>query len=232
MLISGIQPFTILDFPDRIACIVFTLGCNFRCGYCHNPEFVLPQKVQELRKSVISEETFFRFLSMRRNLLEGVVVSGGEPTIHKDLPEFIARIKKNGFFVKLDTNGSHPEMLQKLIKDQSLDYIAMDVKTGIHQYQTLVGRTVPAIEKTIGILRDSCVAYEFRCTLVREIHTPSILSQMARMMHGARKVYLQQFRNQTTLDPRFESYHSFSPEEMEGIKNIFTPYCEEVVLRT
>lgn len=231
MLISGIQPFTILDFPDRISCIVFTLGCNFRCGYCHNPEFVLPEKVRVMRKEAISEDTFFRFLSMRRGLLEGVVISGGEPTIHPDLPEFIARIKKNGFFIKLDTNGSNPEMIQRLLDANLLDYIAMDVKTSIVNYQLLAGRAVPAIESAIGVVRDSGVPYEFRCTLVREIHTPVILAEMAQMMHGAKRVYLQQFRNHTTLDPHFESYHAFSPEEMENIKNIFAPYCEAVSLR-
>jgi len=231
MLISGIQPFTILDFPDRIACIVFTLGCNFRCGYCHNPEFVVPEKVRAMRTSVISEDTFFRFLSQRRNLLEGVVISGGEPTIHQDLLEFISRIKKEGFLVKLDTNGSNPEVVQNLIGQKLLDYIAMDVKTIKDQYQSLVGREVPAIEKTIAIMRDSGVPYEFRCTLIRELHTPAVLSSMAQMMHGAQRVYLQQFRNQTTLDPRFESYHAFTQAEMEGVKEIFAPYCEEVSVR-
>lgn len=184
-----------------------------------------------MRKEVISEETFFRFLSMRRNLLEGVVVSGGEPTIHQDLPAFITRVKKNGFYVKLDTNGSNPEMVQKLINSELLDYIAMDVKTSVGEYQALVGKTVPVLEKTIGIVRESSVPYEFRCTLVREIHTPPVLASMAQMMHGAKRVYLQQFRNQTTLDPRFETYHAFTLEEMDSIKNIFAPYCEEISVR-
>ncbi|MBI4250320.1 anaerobic ribonucleoside-triphosphate reductase activating protein [Candidatus Uhrbacteria bacterium] len=231
MLISGIQPFTILDFPDRIACIVFTLGCNFRCGYCHNPEFVLPEKVREMRTAVISEDTFFRFLSQRKNLLEGVVISGGEPTIHQDLVEFILRIKKEGFLVKLDTNGSNPEVVQNLLDQNLLDYIAMDVKTSKEQYQSLVGRGVPAIEKTISLIRDNGVPYEFRCTLLRELHPPSVLASMAQMMHGARRVYLQQFRSQTTLDPLFESYHAFTQAEMEGVKEIFAPYCEEVFVR-
>ena len=139
MKLSAIQRFTMLDYPDKVACIAFTPGCNMRCGFCHNPEFVLPEKIRELQSDFIEEQTFFNFLDQRRGLLEGVVVSGGEPTIWRDLPDFLRQIKGRGFLAKLDTNGNHPSMLRTLLDEQLVDYVAMDVKTSLAEYGKLVG---------------------------------------------------------------------------------------------
>ncbi len=138
MNLSGIKKSTLLDYPGKIATLIFTPGCNFRCGFCHNPEFVLPDRVEKLRKDFISEEIFFRFLKTRIGFLDGVVICGGEPTIHSDLMGFCKKIKDLGFLVKLDTNGSRPEVIRDLLDANLIDYIAMDVKHTWEQYADLV----------------------------------------------------------------------------------------------
>ncbi len=138
MKISAIQPLTLVDFPNHTACTVFTLGCNFRCHYCYNPEFVLPEKVKEISPHCIPENNFFKFLKKRENLLEGVCITGGEPTIHSDLPEFIKKIKSQNFLVKLYTNDSNPKMLQKLLDENLFDYVAMDIKAHPDDYEKIV----------------------------------------------------------------------------------------------
>ena len=128
MQLSAIKKSTLLDYPGKLATIIFTPGCNLRCRFCHNPEFVLPEELEKIRHDFIGEEVFFRFLQTRVGFLDGVVICGGEPTIHKDLPEFCQKIKNLGFLVKLDTNGSNPEMLELLLEQKLVDYIAMDIK--------------------------------------------------------------------------------------------------------
>ena len=234
MLISGVQQFTMLDYPEKTACIIWTAGCNFRCGYCHNPEFVLPEKVRELSDTFISEEAILSFLKSRIGKLDGVVISGGEPTMHLDLPEFITKIKKLGFLVKLDTNGNNPFMVRTLIDEKLIDYVAMDMKTDLENYEELVGcRAKPAfIKLTIEMLLSGEIPYEFRSTLIREVHTESTLQEMASLIDGARVVYLQQFRPDHTLDPAYASMHPFSKEQMEQIRSIFTPHVRSVHIRS
>lgn len=231
MKLSAIQRFTILDYPDKVACIAFTPGCNMRCGFCHNPEFVLPEKIEELQADFISEETFFNFLDKRQGLLEGVVVSGGEPTIWQDLPEFFRRIKEKGFVTKLDTNGNHPKMLRKLLDEKLVDYVAMDVKTSLAGYSKLVGGGVKPehIKESIDILKSAGIPYEFRTTLIKEIHTEEVLRDMAELLAGAERYYLQVFRPGHTLNPVFATYHSFSVEEMKKLSERFS--CLFVGLR-
>lgn len=232
MKLSAIQRFTILDYPDKVACIAFTPGCNMRCGFCHNPEFVLPEKIAELQADFIAEETFFNFLDKRRGLLEGVVVSGGEPTIWQDLSEFFRRIKEKGFATKLDTNGNHPKMLQKLLEEKLVDYVAMDVKTSLSEYSKLVGGGAKAenIEASINLLKSAGIPYEFRTTLIKEIHTEEVLKDMEQLLAGAERYYLQVFRPGHTLNPIFATYHSFSVEEMKKLSERFS--CLFVGLRT
>lgn len=233
MKLSAVQKFTMLDYPDKIACIAFTPGCNMRCGFCHNPEFVVPEKIQEIQESFIPEETFLEFLRSRAGLLEGVVVSGGEPTIWRDLPHFIRSIKRLGFLVKLDTNGNHPAMLEELLEEKLVDYVAMDVKTSLGAYAGLTGPNVKAehIKRSIGLLKESATAYEFRTTLIKEIHTPAILEEMAKLLSGAARLFLQTFRPALTLSPLFAAYHSFSPEEMEEAANYFRCNVSEISIR-
>ncbi len=233
MKLSAIQRFTMLDYPDKVACIAFTPGCNMRCGFCHNPEFVLPEKIKELAGNFISDETFFNFLEKRRGLLEGVVVSGGEPTLWADLPEFLSGIKRRGFLTKLDTNGHHPEMIEQLLRDNLVDYVAMDVKTSLTEYPTLVGGNVKPehIQKSINILKSSGIPYEFRTTLIKEVHGPVVLEEMKSLLSGAERYYLQAFRPGHTLNPLFATYHPFSLGEMQGIVKNFSLIVGNVAIR-
>lgn len=233
MLISGIQPLTLLDYPDRLACVVFTPGCNFRCGFCHNPEFVLPERIIKLKEHFIPEEYFFSFLEERRGLLDGVVVSGGEPTLAPDLIKTMKKIKALGFLVKLDTNGNRPDVLKKALETGVVDYVAMDVKTSLEEYPRLVGPLVNMenIRASIELLRGGNVEYEFRTTLVKELHTDAVLGAMAGLLHGSKRLYLQTFRPGITLSSTFKNYHPFSPEETNEVALHFQNSVEDVRVR-
>ncbi len=234
MLISAIQPFTMIDYPEKISCIIFTAGCNFRCGYCHNSEFVLPEKIKQIKDSFISEETLFNFLEKRRGWIEGVVVSGGEPTVMGDLPTFLKKIKDMGFLVKLDTNGNKPEILKYLIEQKIVDYVAMDLKTDLDHYLDLVGKCVrpEKIKESIDLLIGSDISYEFRSTLIKEVHTKPILDNMASLIDGACVLYLQQFRSGETLSPVFDGYSAFCHTKLlEDIVPIFSPFVNNVFVR-
>lgn len=233
MKLSAIQRFTMLDYPDKVACIAFTPGCNMRCGFCHNPEFVLPELMKEIQKDFIAEETFFNFLDKRRGRLEGVVVSGGEPTIWHDLPEFFRKIKAKGFATKLDTNGNNPVMLRKLLDEKLLDYVAMDVKTSLLGYTTLVGVGAKPehIAESITLLKSSGVPYEFRTTVMKEVHTEEVLRDMEELIKGAERYYFQVFRPGHTLHPLFATYQPFSGDEMQGLVDRFSGVAKEVGIR-
>lgn len=233
MLISAVQKMTLLDYPDHTACIVFTPGCNFRCGYCHNPEFVLPEMLSQIRSSFITEDVFFNFLKKRVGCFEGVVITGGEPTLMPDLEHFIEKIKYMGFLVKLDSNGGRPLVLNNLLQKNLLDYVAMDVKTSLHEYTKLVGpRLHPDdIHKSIEIIMKSGVSYEFRTTLVKELHTKEVLESMSELLYDAKQLFLQTFRPQKTLDPKFEHYTPFSSSEIETVVPIFQKNIEHVYVR-
>lgn len=233
MIISGIQKFTLLDFPGKVACIIFTGGCNMRCRFCHNPEFVLPEELAKLQGNFISEEAVFNFLRERQGTLEGVVISGGEPTIMPDLDEFVAKVKDLGFLVKLDTNGNHPQVLYQLIGKGLVDYIAMDFKMSLSEYVALAGpgADVARIAQSIAFLKAGKVDYEFRTTLIREFHTPEILAEMQGTLRGAKRWCLQPFRSGVTLDPALRTCHAFSPDEMKGIAESFSGVVGEVMIR-
>lgn len=219
MLISGIQKFTLLDYPEHTACIIFTGGCNFRCGYCHNSEFVLPELLQKLRTTFISEKAVMNFLRQRVGLLDGVVVTGGEPTIHPDLLRFMKEIKALGFDVKLDTNGGRPDVLEKVLSENAANYIAMDIKTSLANYDALTSLrgSGAAVERCIELLKNSTTTYELRTTLVPELHPPEVLAEMKELVRGAPHWYAQTFRAQNTLDPAFAAYQPFSEERINEI---------------
>jgi pyruvate formate lyase activating enzyme len=233
MLISGVQRFSVLDYPEKTSCIIFTAGCNFRCGYCHNSEFVLPEKIQSIKTSFIPDEDVFSFLKQRKGLLDGVVVSGGEPTLMHDLSQFIAKIKNMGFLVKLDTNGSRPDVLDGLMHAGLLDYVAMDVKTSLGSYGDLVKKkgVSDAIAKSITLLKKCTIPYEFRATLIAQHHVKVVLKQMREQVAGARKMCLQRFRPIGTLDPSFEQLTPFSDVDMENIRQYFASVVDEVIVR-
>lgn len=227
MRIAALQPTTLLDYPDKVAAIVFTWGCVFRCGFCHNPELVCQSPAQEL-----SIESVLDFFTNRVGLLDGVVITGGEPTIYPDLPEFIRAIKKLGFLVKLDTNGTNPEMLEQLFKEKLLDYVAMDIKAPLANYAVAAGRPVDTakIERSIKLIMTSGVPYEFRSTILPRLHTSEDIVAMAKLIAGAPRFYLQTFRDSGKLvDVSFHGEKAFSPEEMEQLSAAardFVEVCE------
>lgn len=233
MLISGIQPFTLLDYPGKTACIIFIPGCNFRCGFCHNPEFVIPEKIIQIKDSFISEEAVFNFLLERRGLLDGVVITGGEPTTAPDLVPFMQKIRRLGFLVKLDTNGNRPDVIAKALQERVVDYIAMDVKTDLNGYKKLVGPLIRTdnIKNSINLIKNSTIQYEFRSTLLKEIHTDSVLEKMAELVDGAQNWFLQKFRPDNTLAPTFTTYHPFTDEEIKTIADRFKKNVQRIFVR-
>lgn len=231
MIIAGFQKLTLLDYPGHLAAIVFTQGCNFYCGYCHNPEMI-PRVSSGPKRSDLQAETVLDFLKKRKDLLDGVVISGGEPTLQEDLQDFIKAIKTMGFLVKLDTNGSNPEVLQELINQQLLDYIAMDVKHSKKKYRDLVKSDVAkSIQKSITIIMNSNVDYEFRSTLVPSYHSEEDVDSMGKMIRGAKQWYLQPFRPLKTLDKRLARERSYTSEELDRFKNIASRFAKMVEVR-
>ena len=229
--IGGLQKTTFIDFPGRIAATVFLVGCNFKCPWCYSSELVLPEKIKS--QPEISEKDFFKFLRSRRELLEGVVICGGEPTVNQDLPDFIKKIRKMGFSIKLDTNGSNPQMLKNLIDEKLIDYVAMDIKGPKEKYSEFTGKKadIKKIQKSIDILKGGKVDYEFRSTIVPSLHTKEDIINMAKWIKGAKRYYLQNFRPEKTIDYSFEKVKPYSREFLLEIQKIISPFFETCQLR-
>ena len=191
MLLGGLQKTTLLDYPGKVACTVFLPGCNLRCPYCHNPSLVLPERIHGL-----PEADFFDFLSRRRGKLDGVCVTGGEPTVHPDLPEFLTKIRDMGFLVKLDTNGSHPRMLRSLVENNIIHYAAVDIKNSPARYSETVGGPdiLPQVRETAAYLMENPVPFEFRTT-VCSLHTLEDMEAIGAWLAGPEPYYLQAFRD-------------------------------------
>ena len=232
-MICGLQKMTLLDFPGRIACTVFLGGCNFRCPFCHNSELFMgkPEKLME-------DQAFFAFLNTRKGLLDGVCVSGGEPTLYKDLPDFLARIKEMGFLVKLDTNGSRPEVLKALVQQNLVDYVAMDVKNSPAMYARTVGLEtleLAPIEESLRFLIGGSLDYELRTTLVSQLHTEASIQDMgvwlAGLMPGTKpgKLFLQSFVDRDTV--LFAGLSAPEKEATAGFAKILAPFAECVAVR-
>lgn len=182
MKIGGLIKFTLIDFPGRPAAVVFTQGCNFRCRYCHNPELVYPHMFAE----PVAMEEIYSFLKRRQGTLEGVVVSGGEPTLHEDLPSFMADLKAMGYATKLDTNGTRPDMLKSLLDAKLLDYIAMDIKAPLEKYSAITGVDFnpEVLRQSIDLIRNSGLEYEFRTTYDKEVLTDADISTITQRLEG------------------------------------------------
>ena len=231
MELGGLQKMTTVDYPGKIAATVFLIGCNFRCPYCHNPELVLPEKIKKHPK--IKKSDFFKFLDKRVGLLEGVCITGGEPTLNSDLPEFISNIKKKGFLVKLDTNGTNYKMLKELIDKDLIDYISMDIKTSIKKYDKLLesGNVISQIKKSINIIKNSNKDYEFRTTVVPGIVNESDIKEIGQLLKKVKKFVLQQFIPGKTIDPAFEKIKPFSEEKLKKMTTILKRTIENVEVR-
>lgn len=228
MIFGGFEKFTLIDYPGKVACMVYTIGCNFRCPYCHNPELV-----DESVEYTYPEEAILKFLEKRKGVLEGVVITGGEPTMHEDLPDFIRKVKALGFAVKLDTNGTNPKMLERLISAGLLDYVAMDMKSPLAKYAKTVNRAVDleAIRKSIEILMRRAVPYEFRTTLIKTLTSPEDLEEIGREIRGAEKYYLQKFIQSKILNPQFLRKTSYSDEELEKLQKKMSNYVQYCGIR-
>ncbi len=268
MIIGGLQKFSLLDYPDHISAIIFTQGCNFRCQFCYNPMLVWPETAGEVKYTTssneeeekghthISEDDLFRFLNDRLGKLQAIVITGGEPTLHQDLPEFVRKIKNLGFKVKLDTNGTNPKMLEKLIhtsntppvlsqegtfiKGNSLvDYIAMDLKAPEDKYELVTGVKVnfKNIEKSVKIIKESKLPYEFRTTVVPGLIDKQDIEEMGKIIGDQSslkfrriKWYLQKFKSDIDLvNKDYQGKDSFTDKDMEEMAEIGRQYvgvCE------
>ncbi|MDD5769981.1 MAG: anaerobic ribonucleoside-triphosphate reductase activating protein [Candidatus Gracilibacteria bacterium] len=231
MLISGIQKTTLLDYPGKISCIIFTAGCNLRCIYCHNGDFVLPEKIKEI-KNFIPEEIFFNFLKNKIGILDGVVICGGEPTLQKNLVKFCGKIKDLGFLVKLDTNGQNPRILKELLEKRLVDYIAMDIKGDYENLQNLLGINYLKDDyfESIKIIKNSQIDYEFRTTLVKNYHNLADFEKVVKQIDGSKKYFLQNYKGGNTLVPDFDG-KSFLNNELIDFKNIALKYVESCNIR-
>ena len=233
MLIGGVQEFTTLDFPGRLATVVFTAGCNFRCGYCHNPQFVDEEQVKKTMVRNIPEETFFKFLEKRKGKLEGVCISGGEPTLQSDILDFARKIKQAGFLVKLDTNGTKPAVLDKMIAEKVVDFFAMDIKTSLLRYKEIIkaGFSVADIGKSKEIIKNSGLPYEFRTTAVKGKHTKEIFEEIGEWLNGADAYFIQNFRNEKTLSDEYKKEKGFSEKELMEFKILMEKYVKNCGIR-
>lgn len=231
MRIGGLQKSTLVDYPGKVAATIFTLGCNFRCPFCQNPELVDPVKIKQ--QPQIKQEAFFDFLKSRQGLLDGVCLTGGEPLIQSDLIDFVRKIKKQGFLVKLDTNGSQPAKLKKLFQENLLDFVAMDIKSSQENYSKAVGTKVNLknIQKSIDLIRQSKVDYEFRTTTAPGIIDKKEIEKIGQWLKGAKKFALQQFRVEKTLDKSWQKIKPYSDEELKEMVKIAQLYFEKVELR-
>lgn len=221
MLIKGLEKLSLLDYPNKICAVIFVAGCNFRCPYCQNPDLIHHRELPE-----IDEEKLLTWLKKRKKWLDGVCITGGEPTLYKDLPKFLKKIKQMGFLIKLDTNGTNPEMLRALIDANLLDYIAMDIKAPLEKYKDVVNSNVDLnkIQKSVDIIRGSKIDYEFRTTIVPGLLSAGDVLTICNWLKGSKRFYIQQFRPMITLDKKYESVSPYTREELETFGKIAKPF--------
>ncbi len=228
--IGGLEKSSLLDYPDKISAIIFTYGCNLKCPYCHNPELVI-EAFDERRE--ITQKYLLEFLKARVGKLDAVVITGGEPLLNNDIVELIRKIKDLGYLVKLDTNGFFPERLEKIIREGIIDYIAMDVKYPKSQYIKGSGKknALEKITKSIDLIMNSGIDYEFRTTYVKGIHDLKAVEGIGKMIEGCKRYYIQNFRDGKTINPSLTSENSFSNEELKKMKTLLKNYIKHVHIR-
>lgn len=237
MVIGGLEKLSLIDFPGQLSAIIFTKSCNFRCHYCYNPMLVLTNgegenEDREEDYSQVPEKDLLLFLEERKSKLGGVVISGGEPTLQPDLKDFIVKIRKMGFKIKLDTNGTKPETVEDLINNKLIDYVAMDIKAPLDKYEEVVGVKVDLknIKNSIKLLKKNLIPYEFRTTLVPGLHELNDIIKISEEIAGAKRWFLQRFKSDTDLvNSKFKGLGAFKIKEIETVlekarKNV--PNCE------
>ena len=228
MVIQGLQKLTLLDYPQKVACTVFTAGCNFRCPFCHNASLV----IDTYKNQEIPGEEFFAFLRKRQGILDGVCVTGGEPLIQHGIEDFVREIKRLGYAVKLDTNGSFPDKLQRIVEAGLVDYVAMDIKNSQENYGRTVGiegYDLRNIHRSVQYLLSDPVSYEFRTTVVREFHQRSDFESIGKWIRGARQYYLQQFVDSGDLIRG--GLRGYSKDIMKQALEVVKPYVISAELR-
>ena len=229
MFISGLQKLTLLDYPGTVACTVFTGGCNFRCPFCHNAPLVLPERLAQ----DTDEEQVLAFLRKRTGILDGVAITGGEPLIHKEIPSFLEKVKALGFSIKLDTNGSFPEMLESIVKAGLVDRVAMDIKNCPEKYAETIGLKdfdIAPVERSKSFLMECWIDYEFRTTAVKGIHTEESLLGAAEWIAGAKEYYLQQFKDSGDVIA-IDGLSAFDEKEMHALADAVARYVPSVKVR-
>lgn len=229
-VIAGLKKTSLLDYPDKVSAIVFTQGCNFRCGYCHNPDLLEVNS----KKDICSTDVFFEFLKKRKGILDGVVITGGEPTLQKDLIPFIKAVKKQGYLVKLDTNGSNPHVLEKLLNLHLIDYVAMDIKAPLSKYKEVVCVNVDTskIQKSINQLFNSDIDFEFRTTVMKSQLGYEDFRKIGELIKNAPRYYLQKFEAKTKIqDENLANEKTYSNAEFDEIIEILKQNIKIVELR-
>lgn len=230
MKISGIQKLTLLDYPGTVACTLFTAGCNFRCPFCHNAALVLPEQIED---GSLDEDEVLDFLKKRQGILDGVAITGGEPMLHRDLPELLSKIKALGYKIKLDTNGSNPEMLKEVIERRLIDRVAMDIKNSPEAYGETIGVEnfdLAPIERSKDTLLCGDMDYEFRTTVVKGIHTEESLIEAAKWIKGAKEYYLQQFKDSGNLILP-DGLSAYDEKEMHALAELVREYVPAAEVR-
>lgn len=232
MKIGGIQKTSLLDYPKNVSAIVWTAGCNFHCPFCYNKDLV------DGNVKLISEEEIFSFLEKRKGIIDGLVISGGEPLMQKDIVDFTTRVKKLGYLIKIDTNGMYPEKLKELIDKKLVDYIAMDIKAPKQKYIQIINASgilksniVKNIEKSIDILKKSNIDYEFRTTVVPGLHGKKDILKIVDWIKPAKKYYLQNFKGEKTINPGFEKLRPYSGEYLLEIQKAVSPFFDVCQVR-
>ena len=227
MKIHGLQKMTLLDFPGHVACTVFLGGCDFRCPFCHNFELV-----DGTAPAVMDDTEFFAFLEKRHGLLDGVAITGGEPCLHPELPDFMRRVRQMGFGVKLDTNGHHPAMLRELLEEGLVDYVAMDIKNSPEHYTRTVGLHVldlGPVRESVQLLMSGGTDYEFRTTVVEELHAEEDFRAIGEWIRGAKRYFLQPFTDRDTVP--FGGFHAPSEERLHTYASIMREFVPATAIR-
>jgi len=224
MKFSGVQKTSLIDFPEKISTVLFTPGCNLRCPYCYNWRIVIDPK-----PPFLNEETALKILEKRKKYVEAVVVTGGEPTLHKEIPKFLRKLKERGFAVKLDTNGFYPQVLEECLA--YVDYVALDVKTSLEKYPRLGAKDTADLMRTIEILKSGKTAYEFRTTVVPGLVDADDIPRIGELVKGAKTFAFQQFVPEDTLDKTFKTLKPHSPETIARFAENMKSYADRVILR-
>ncbi len=229
LVFKGIQKTTLIDFPGQVACTFFLPKCNFKCGFCYNPGLVFDAETG----TRISEKEALAFLDERKNFLDGACISGGEPTLHKGLPGFLAKVKAKGLLVKLDTNGSNPEMLKALLEKKLVDFVAMDIKASKEKYSLVCGTKIDLekISESIELIKKSGIDYEFRATVVPLLEEKDLL-EIGKWLNGSKKFVLQQFHNEMPLlDKNLQKLSPYLPEQLKKFAEKLKPFFEKIEVR-